>query len=372
MPIQIFKEQFSEKYDGTTPETMLPKGAIADGKNVRKISQVGGWKPRKGCALHNTTAAESGTAVKSLHYYEHPRNADYHFIAQCNSKLLDSTNDPPASGAAFGSALVTSEVGTTPGFSDVVGEHLFYADGNAPLVYGGDEPFCSGFLTWDNSTSAYVDYSRWVRDENGDTEGEILGTADDYVLVCSPEIAESIVLDLGTNVNSNAVTAVVSSWQSGAWSDRTSDAAWSDGTASGGATLAQDGTIAWTRQSSDTMRVFNGIMGYWYKLSWSGAMSGSVDVVSCKVVFDMTAVSNKWNGIPNWPTGAKFYDASDTAFEDCLGKVTNEATSQYVDLDAATTSDFIYLKASEPVAGFGFAVPVGYANSADAEVDQID
>jgi len=127
--IQIFKEQFSGKYDGTTPATMLEAGAVSGGKNVRKVSAQGGWKARRGCALNNTTAAETGSAIKSLHWYEHPRNADYHLLAQCNSKIIDATNDPPAAGTTFGTALLTSGIGTTPGFSDVVNESWFYADG---------------------------------------------------------------------------------------------------------------------------------------------------------------------------------------------------------------------------------------------------
>ena len=119
MANQILKEPFVGKYDSMTPATLLPIGWIVGGKNVRKVSSGGGWKCRKGCALHNSTAMESSAAVKSLQHYKNPLSEDYHFIAQCNSKLLDSSNDPPTGGTTFGTTLGVA-VGTTPGFSCTV------------------------------------------------------------------------------------------------------------------------------------------------------------------------------------------------------------------------------------------------------------
>ena len=95
MPNEIRKESFVGIYDGVTPAVLLPKGAISGGKNIRKVSRVGGWKGRKGCALHNTTAVDSTNDINSLHQYTNPLQEDYHFITQCNSLLYDSTKDPP-------------------------------------------------------------------------------------------------------------------------------------------------------------------------------------------------------------------------------------------------------------------------------------
>jgi len=154
MANQLLKEPFTGKYDGVIPAALLKKGWISGGANVRKVSRGGGWKPRKGCALHNSTAMESGAAVKSLHRYENPLSEDYHFLAQCNSKLLDATNDPPTGGTTFGTSLGVT-VGTTPGFSCLVREDFFYADGSgAPICWGGSSPLCSGFLAYDASATA--------------------------------------------------------------------------------------------------------------------------------------------------------------------------------------------------------------------------
>jgi hypothetical protein len=125
---ELKKEAFNSKYDGVIPPALLPKGSISGGLNIRKVSQAGGWRGRKGCVLHNTTAVDSTNAVRSLHQYTNPVVQDYHFIAQCNSLLYDATKDPPdQTGTTFGTSLGVT-VGDTPGHSCLVDETWFYAD----------------------------------------------------------------------------------------------------------------------------------------------------------------------------------------------------------------------------------------------------
>ncbi len=368
MANEIRKEPLIGIYDGVTPSVLLPKGSISDGKNIRKISKAGGWKGRKGCDLHNTTAVDSTNAVRSLHQYTNPLQDDYHFIAQCNSLLYDATNDPPASGTTFGSSLGVA-VGETPGFSDVVGEHWFYADGSGrPVAYGGTAVSPIGFFSYDTSNTALNDYLREVTDQRDSTTGLILLASDDYAIILTQERCEGTILDLG-DVNSNVETLTVEAWRSGSW---TGVSSLSDGTLSGGATLAQDGTITWTRSTSDDLKVVGNLMGYAYKLTWSGALSGNVTVLGCTVQCDADLITNKWNGLWDWVTGCRFYDQSTPEFQESLGKVTNESDSQYIDMDASTTSDFLYIKTPEPATGFGFGVATGYANSENAQIDLIE
>jgi len=367
MPLQMFKEQFDGKYDGVTPAVLLPQGWISDGKNMRKVSLRGGWKPRKGCTLFNTTALESGADVLSLHCYKHPRNADYHFLAQVNSKLVDSPQDPPT--AAAGTAWTTIESSnvhaTTAGFSDVVNEEFFYADGaSRPLMWGGDTPFCTGFIVYDGSADVYNDYTRYVRDENDSTEAIVLGTASDNFYVCAPCRAEGLILDFGTTVNTAASTLQIQAWRTssgaGTWVSVSSMA---DGTASSGATLSVDGTITWTRSTDDLLRVVSGITGYWYKFGWSNALTGSVDVISAQVQYDMAPLDNKWDGNPEWVTGCKLYDNSAEQYKEYLGKVSNESTSAYADLGSVTETDVLYFKTVEPATGIGVGVVPDYENT---------
>ena len=177
MTTQVIPERFVGQYHGVIPPTLLKKGWISGGKNVRKVSQGGGWKARKGCALHNTTTLESGADAKSLHYYINPFSGDEHFVAQVNSKLVRESAQnklPPTQDTSYGTTLGVS-VGTTPGFSAQVGEYLFYADGSGrPIVYGGASPRVRGFFVYDASEVADCDYSRKVIDGRSDTYGIVL------------------------------------------------------------------------------------------------------------------------------------------------------------------------------------------------------
>ncbi len=367
--LRLLKERLNGKYDGVVPPSLLSVGSLSGGLNMRKVSAAGGWKVRKGCTTHNTTAI-GAASIFSLHQYTHPRNLDYHFIAQCNATLVDASNDPPATGTTFGTDITNSKTisSTQPGFSDLIGEKWLYADGGVPLTWGGDTPYCSGFLSYDSSETTYNDFTRVVTDGSTITEGLILGGASDVYYVCSPEIAKAITLDLGSAVNGNSVTATLKSWQSGAWSDRSA----TDGTASGGKTHAIDGSLTWTASASDTMRVLGGIMGYWYQVSFSGALSGSVSVKSCKVSYDLAVMTNKWDGVYRSPLSVVFYDQSAGQYIDITGKMTVESESMYLNLNDATTSDFIYVKSEVPLTGVGLGVVDNYGNTADAQIDSVE
>lgn len=360
MATKIFKENLDGKYNGVSPEILLKKGSVSDGKNMRKVGIFGGWKPRRGCTLHNTTQI-SAHSVKSLHKFEAPRNGDYHFLTQINSLLYDATNDPPASGTTFGTSLGIA-VGDTPGFSTIVDEKFVYADGsNRPIIWQGDKGIPLGFLIYDGSADAYVDYSRKVRDKRTDTKAIILSAAGDKAYLITHERCEGFIADLGSSVNSNAVTLTVKAWRSGSW---TSVSNLLDGTDSPtGTTLAIDGTVTWDRSTSDEMRLISGVVGYAYEIGWSGALSGTVDLLEITTKEDPSLLTNKWNGSYDWVVGARFYDDSVGGYLEILGKISNESTSQYVDISEASTTDYLYFKTAVPATAFGIGIVPEYGNT---------
>lgn len=359
MATKIFRESLNGKYDGVSPKILLESGSVSGGKNMRKVGVLGGWKPRKGCTLHNTTQI-SAHSVKSLHRFKHPRNDDYHFIAQINSLLYDATNDPPASGTTFGTSLGVT-VGTTPGFSAKVSEKLIYADGSGkPVIWQGDDGVPLGFFVYDESEDLYIEYSGNVKDKRTETKAVILAAADDKFYLLTHEPCEGFIVDLGSSVNSNSVTMTVKAWRNGAW---VSVSSLSDGTASGGATLAQDGTVTWTRSTSDETRLISEVIAYAYEIGWSGALSGTVDLLEITTKEDASAITNKWDGLYDYFDGAFFYDQNVDVYNEILGKVSSEATSEYADLSSGTTSDFLYLKTLSPATVFGFAMVSGYENA---------
>jgi hypothetical protein len=374
MANELKREPFVGKYDGVNPPLGLPPGSLQDGRNVRKIP-TGGWKARKGCVLHNTTAAESGASVKSLHCYKNPRQNDWSFIAQCNSKLLKATNVPPAAGTTLGTELQavggTSLAGTTPGFSDQVGEYWFYADGSGgPVVYGGLTPFPKAFLNYDVSEREFIDHTRMVTDGRSDTSAIIvLAIATDLLYLVTEERISAVTIDFGTTVNSEEKTLTVAAMRGGSYTNVSDQ---SDGTVTGSATFTKDGTISWTASANDTPTVVGGYFGYSYRFTFSGALTVGVQIVSLKVTQPAARVTNKWHGVYEYISGCRFFDSSLTEYIECLGKVSTESTALYIDVSEATTDDFLYIKTPEPACGFGIAPVPDYENTADAQVDLIE
>ena len=366
MPTIVAPERFTGKYDAITPPAMLAPGSLSGGKNMRKVSQGGGWKVRKGCALHDTSALGGPSAINSLHYYANPFSADEHFLAQANSKLYSESAQnklPPVVDASFGTDLGVT-VGTTPGFSAFVGEYFFYADGSGrPIVWGGTSPRVKGCFVYDASETAFSDYSRKVADGRIDTQAIVLGAAADFFIVITEEKCEGLIFNLGSNVNSTARTLAVKAWRSGTW---TAVAGLNDTTDSpSGTPLAIDGSMTWTRSTSDTLYAYRGIQGYAYQISWDGALSGNVDVISIECTQDADLMTNKWNGEMNWVTGCRFFDVSigTGEMQESLGKVTNESTSMYIDISSAATGDFLYVKTPEPATILGIGIVTGYSNT---------
>jgi len=71
--MKLFKEHFTGQYNGVVPAEYLTEGDISSGKNIQKATEGGGWEQRNGATQLNTTQAESGAAVVSIHEYENPK-----------------------------------------------------------------------------------------------------------------------------------------------------------------------------------------------------------------------------------------------------------------------------------------------------------
>lgn len=376
MANQVLKEKFDGKYSGIITPTLMAKGAISDGLNVRRASPTGGWKTRKGCALHNTTALESGAAVRSIHLYQNPLQEDLSFIAQCNSKLIKATNVPTASGTTFGTEL-TNVAGsslavssTQKGFSDQVGEWFFYADGSGrPIAYGGTSPFPHAVLNYDNSETDYLDHTRKVKDGRSDTYAIMVGAASDKLYIITEEPCTGVTFDFGTTVNAEVASLTVKAFRSGAYAD----ASCTDGTVIVATkSFSGDGSVTWAGNANDQATYIGGYYGYSYEFSWSAALTTAIQIVSVKVTQPAARMTNKWHGTPEYPSGCRFWDNSSGEFIEALGKISNESTAQYIDMSEATTDDYLYIKTPEPACGFGIAPVSGYTNSADAQIDLIE
>jgi hypothetical protein len=116
-----------------------------------------------------------------------------------------------------------------------------------------------------------------------------VGTMDTITLVTAPNLKylyvgyvttfASMTLNLGAQVNNNAATLTAQYFNGRGWIALSSI---TDGTASGGATLAQDGTISWTRPSDWTEVEHSSQSLFWMRF-YPSADLDSVDIVEIDV-----------------------------------------------------------------------------------------
>ncbi len=393
--MKLFKEILNGTHSSSTPPMLLAPGDIAGGKNIRRASSEGGWEPRYGSTKINTAEAESGAVVKSIHEYLNPKQGDYHVITQINGKLLEMSTgyetllteggetlltesgeellaptggDPLESRPNLGTTLGVT-VGAEPGFSAIIGENFIYADGSGPpVIWGGSSPFCIGFVVYDDSEAAYIDYTKRVTDGRTSTYATLGASANDKYYVITELPASAIHLTFGSTVNDNAVTLAVKAWRAGSFTAVSNTV---DGTAST-QTHDTDGSISWTASTADKMRVLAGIPGFVYEVSFSGALDG-VLVTSCKVTQAAATIQNKWDGVFSFVDGALYYDYDGTnpIYVDVIGKLSDDTESTYLDLSSAPTGDFLYLKTLQPAIGFGIGVVSGSDNTDAATIDEI-
>jgi len=132
-------------------------------------------------------------------------------------------------------------------------------------------------MNYEHGATAYTDYTDEVVDGSSATHmpADALDT-DDYIYVGLSQKFSRIVVDMGSNVN--AVASVLSaeySKGSSSWETLTI----TDGTADGGATLAQDGAITFTAPSDwDVDDVDSETDLYWVRLAVSVQLSATVDI----------------------------------------------------------------------------------------------
>ncbi len=132
-------------------------------------------------------------------------------------------------------------------------------------------------LKTQNSGTSYTDYTKEAVDRDTSTT-IVLNSQDtaangDYWYVGSKRKFAGMVVDVG-NTNSNASVMSGYYYNGSAWAD----ASITDGTASGGAALAQDGNVTWSLPSDWAMTTVYGTEAYWIRFQVSAALDASVTI----------------------------------------------------------------------------------------------
>lgn len=297
--------------------------------------------------------------IKGLYWYKNPIRQDQHFLGHIGNKLLDLVNLPPNT---YSSNTDLGSVENDKGFSCLVNEDFFYATSSGGVqVWGGSGSNPLGFIIENTSTNVLTDDTNFVRDNRTDTYALVFDSGSPEIFIVSSYRLDKIDLTFGAQVNTNTVSMTLAAWRG--TSGFVTISGFTDGTISGSATLAQDGSLTWTRSTADALTQVSGIMGYVYRMSFSGVLSTQVQITSCFVVSSqIESVSNKWNGIWEIVDGTRVFKNATGEYGEGLGKVSVESTSTFIQLGTLGTSDALYIKTAEPPSGFGIAIVDGFSN----------
>lgn len=138
--------------------------------------------------------------------------------------------------------------------------------------------------TTDGST--YTDYSAAVNDNSATTQADLdaLSTiaASDWFVAGAPTVFTGFAADMDAT-NRNVIASVMSCefWDGAAWAAVSN---FTDGTASGGATLTQDGQVTWAIPSGWATSTINSISAYWARCGVSVTISAQVDVEELDII----------------------------------------------------------------------------------------
>jgi len=202
--------------------------------------------------------------------------------------LAQRTYDAPLSDV-YGEAAITLS-STVPGYINVNpgyrGVKVYCASDWKMLL----TPRIQSVLYYTAATTAYADYTSEAIDKSTTTHVPLdaMLAADILYVGCHTPFL-GLWFDVGSsNKNAETATLDVEYWKDGtpdAWADVSDD---SDGTDSGGATLAQDGVYVWTLPTDWLQKEVDGKTMYWIRFKPSAPLSTTIDVQQIMAVHPYT------------------------------------------------------------------------------------
>jgi hypothetical protein len=193
-----------------------------------------------------------------------------------------------------------------------------------------------------------IDEFRWVKGAALYTEeftppGSPYALADaKYLYVGSPYILNGVKAYVGTANTETSTLAGAAYSGASSWATLSL----TDGTASGGVTMAQTGNVSWGALENDVARYIYGYSLHWYRFYLS---TGKTRLSRISVQFDMQDVPNVWDG-SNTPVAAfKVYKNATSKYEDYTVYAQSNDVTTSISLDSLPATDYLLA---------GFAVPV--------------
>ena len=282
--------------------TFIGDGNYQKMTNLRYNPASGRPQGVRGMQAVNTRAI-SNPDLKALFHFQNDDSNESHLLVQGVSgtagAIYDCVSALPA-GGEFTSIFTESASSSTGRFSKAPAGYMAYANGKDTCLFGGSAATVGAFVNcdpyytvqelpnglsapagWGSNGSKYYDFTDAVRTDRSDDANlaTLIKTGSPlwvYMYIGTPIPINAVNYTVDTPATS-AGTTTVYSWTGKAWSAVSGQ---SDGTAVGGITMAQSGTISFTANESTVKQrvLFNKAL-FWYQAIIKGPAAGAVSNV---------------------------------------------------------------------------------------------
>jgi hypothetical protein len=363
---------FIGKWNPTDDPLLLDDYGFQDVQNVRRDGKR--IKGVKGHSKINTDEISGDSTYykpRSGFHYTKDSPSESHVLiqawnpAETASNVYQNQTAIPNAGEFSGTTLHADASGAVVGrFSFAPGGAVAYANSQESLIWGGDEMKIAGFYT-KNPGQTPADQWEKVLVNNTDTYASIGGITTFYV--GSNRRINKVKLYI-LNANTTTSTLGVSEYcLSGAtWQ---SVAGQSDGTASGGKSLAATGTVSWT-YNTDTRATFvedTDVLAYWaqFTLSSPASSSASIYYVTCGEG-EFRPVEDLWDGVMIAP--ARVWYTVGSATTDFTTELQEDSSLSYADLGTFSTGNSLIVGFTQKMRGIGLKFVSGHLNAVSSGV----
>ena len=293
----------------------LPFGAFSAVNNLR--GKHPGFINRPGQTQLHTTSL--GTDVNTLYQFRKAQVSETHFFAQCSDDdVYEATSSPPAvTSGAFGSVVHTGTAGTVPASWSVLNDQLVYSNGaDQHQIYAGDSSYVEKFIVLKGTEDSNMpaegeDYTTEVSGGDGNAILDSLNTYANHhcFYIKTPVRAKSFSFTIS---KANGTAATLSMYYMKASNNTWTSQTITDNTASGGATLAVDGTVTFTAPTDDKYHYQYGSVGFWYQFRVSAQLDSEVEISAVTYEADFQDIENIWDGVNQGVVEAWVEEASST------------------------------------------------------------
>ena len=351
------------------PATIGPND-LAICKNMRPWDQY----PRGigGMTKINTSVAPSLPIKNGIHFTKAQPAESHVVIAGVDGKLYNNDAVIPAQGNFGATAIFTPSAGyQSPQLAIAPEGALAFCNGVDSVIYGGTEFRCAGFM--DSPTTVIIyDYSDDVRTADTGTKATIHTTgsgpwiATFYVGSIMPISAFKPYM---LAANTKTSTMAVKYYDGDTWE---AVSTLSDGTASGGISLAQVGTVSFDSTAA-IAKIYNlnGVVLYWYQVTVTAA---GADFNAIPTIYYVTTsvpaqqIKDIWDGESRPAYSALIYFSS----SDIRDNTTNVSEDTFLYADPSTylsgnavnsSSRYLMFGFSEHIAGLILTMGEAYINA---------